>query len=170
MPRAWPGRSWPSSWSGAGAVPRWSPMARSPRQRSCSPVTGWGTSRRLSGPSRSPPRHRPRPDRAERRSASRSRYARCSALPTLKCKAAVRTEDLLRELAPQALGALVRRYGDFAGSEDAVQEALLAAAAAWPAAGQPDNPLVCVIRIASRRLANQYRGEVARRRREELAA
>jgi predicted RNA polymerase sigma factor len=82
----------------------------------------------------------------------------------------VRIEDLLRELAPQVLGALVRRYGDFAGSEDAVQEALLAAAATWPAEGQPDNPLVWLIRVASRRLANQYRGDAARRRREELAA
>ena len=83
---------------------------------------------------------------------------------------AVSTEDLLRELAPQVLGALVRRYGDFADSEDAVQEALLAAATMWPAEGQPDNPLGWLIRVASRRLANQYRGDVARRRREELAA
>jgi predicted RNA polymerase sigma factor len=82
----------------------------------------------------------------------------------------VSTEDLLRELAPQVLGALVRRYGDFADSEDAVQEALLAAATMWPAEGQPDNPLGWLIRVASRRLANQYRGDVARRRREELAA
>ena len=84
--------------------------------------------------------------------------------------AAVSTEDLLRELAPQVLGALLRRYGDFAGCEDAVQEALLAAATAWPAEGQPDNPPGWLIRVASRRLANQYRGDVARRRREELAA
>jgi RNA polymerase sigma factor (sigma-70 family) len=84
--------------------------------------------------------------------------------------AAVSTEDLLRELAPQVLGALVRRYGDFADSEDAVQEALLAAATIWPAQGQPDNPLGWLIRVASRRLANQYRGDAARRRREELAA
>ena len=82
----------------------------------------------------------------------------------------MRTEDLLRELAPQVLGALVRRYGDFADSEDAVQEALLAAATTWPAEGQPDNPLGWLIRVASRRLANQYRGDAARRRREELAA
>jgi len=82
----------------------------------------------------------------------------------------VRAEELLRELAPQVLGALVRRYGDFADSEDAMQEALLAAAATWPAEGQPDNPLGWLIRVASRRLANQYRGDAARRRREELAA
>ena len=80
------------------------------------------------------------------------------------------TEDLLRELAPQVLGALVRRYGDFADSEDAVQEALLAAATTWPAEGRPDNPLGWLIRVASRRLANQYRADAARRRREQLAA
>ena len=80
------------------------------------------------------------------------------------------TEDLLRELAPQVLGALVRRYGDFADCEDATQEALLAAATTWAAEGQPDNPLGWLIRVASRRLANTYRGDVARRRREELAA
>ena len=76
----------------------------------------------------------------------------------------------LRELAPQVLGALVRRYGDFAGAEDAVQEALLAAATTWPDKGEPDDPKAWLIRVASRRLANQYRADAARRRREELAA
>jgi RNA polymerase sigma factor (sigma-70 family) len=80
------------------------------------------------------------------------------------------TEDLLRELAPQVLGTLVRRYGNFADAEDAVQEALIAAASAWPRDGRPDNPLGWLIRVASRRLANAYRSEEARRRREELAA
>jgi RNA polymerase sigma factor (sigma-70 family) len=79
-------------------------------------------------------------------------------------------EGLLRGLAPQALGVVARRYGDFADAEDAVQEALIAAAATWPAEGRPDNPLGWLIRVASRRLANQYRGDDARRRREELAA
>jgi RNA polymerase sigma factor (sigma-70 family) len=79
-------------------------------------------------------------------------------------------EDLLRDLAPQVLGALIRRYGDFADAEDAVQEALIAAATAWPADGTPDHPLGWLIRVASRRLANQYRSDDARRRREELAA
>jgi predicted RNA polymerase sigma factor len=82
----------------------------------------------------------------------------------------VSTEDLLRELAPQVLGAVLRRYGDFANAEDAVQEALLAAVTTWPAEGRPDNPLGWLIRVASRRLANLYRGDDARRRREELAA
>ena len=79
-------------------------------------------------------------------------------------------EGLLRELAPQALAALVRRYGDFADCEDAVQEALIAATGDWPAQGVPHNPLGWLIRVASRRLANLYRGDIARRRREELAA
>ncbi len=81
-----------------------------------------------------------------------------------------RTEDLLRELAPQALGALIRRYGDFADAEDAVQEALIAAVTTWPAEGRPGNPLGWLIRVASRRLANIYRRDDARRRREQLAA
>jgi RNA polymerase sigma factor (sigma-70 family) len=84
--------------------------------------------------------------------------------------AGANVEDLLRELAPQVLGALVRRYGDFADAEDAVQEALIAAATTWPADGRPDHPLGWLIRVASRRLANIYRGDDARRRREELAA
>lgn len=79
-------------------------------------------------------------------------------------------ESLLRELAPRVLGALVRRYGDFADCEDAVQEALIAAATDWPAAGLPDNPLGWLIHVASRRLVNLHRGDAARRRREELAA
>jgi len=80
------------------------------------------------------------------------------------------TADLLRDLAPRALGAVVRRYGHFADAEDAVQEALLAAATAWPADGMPDNPLAWLILVASRKMADQYRRDEARRRREELAA
>ena len=80
------------------------------------------------------------------------------------------TADLLRDLAPRALGAVVRRYGHFADAEDAVQEALLAAATTWPADGTPDNPLAWLIRVASRKMADRYRSDEARRRREELAA
>ena len=79
-------------------------------------------------------------------------------------------ESLLRELAPQALGAVARRFGDFSAAEDAVQEALLAAATRWPADGTPDNPLGWLIRVAARRMTDQYRSEDARRRRETLAA
>jgi RNA polymerase sigma factor (sigma-70 family) len=80
------------------------------------------------------------------------------------------TADLLRDLAPRALGAVVRRYGHFADAEDAVQEALLAAATTWPADGTPDSPLAWLIRVASRKMADQYRSDEARRRREEVAA
>ncbi|MFS0694123.1 RNA polymerase sigma factor [Streptomyces nitrosporeus] len=80
------------------------------------------------------------------------------------------TEDLLRELAPQVLGVLVRRYGAFDTCEDAVQEALLAAALQWPGGGVPDNPRGWLVTVASRRLIDQVRGEAARRRREEALA
>ena len=79
-------------------------------------------------------------------------------------------EDLLRQLAPQVLGAVVRRYGNFADSEDATQAALVAAASAWPAEGTPVNPAAWLVRVASRRMADQYRRDEARRRREDLAA
>jgi RNA polymerase sigma factor (sigma-70 family) len=79
-------------------------------------------------------------------------------------------EDLLRRLAPQVLGAVVRRYGHFDTAEDATQEALLAAAMQWPADGVPDNPRGWLIRVASRRLTDLLRGEQARRRREDGVA
>src|SRR5262249_61971850 len=78
------------------------------------------------------------------------------------------TGDLLRDLAPRALGAVVRRYGHFADAEDAVQEALLAAATTWPADGAPDNPLAWLIRVASRKMADQYRRDDAPLRRGDL--
>jgi len=79
-------------------------------------------------------------------------------------------EDLLRELAPQVLGAVIRRFGDFDAAEDAVQEALLAAATHWPGDGLPDNPRGWLIQVAVRRMTDQIRSEQARRRREDLAA
>ena len=79
-------------------------------------------------------------------------------------------EDLLRQLAPQVLGALVRRYGHFDTAEDAVQEALLAAATQWPAEGLPGNPRGWLITVASRRLTDLLRSEQSRRAREEVAA
>jgi RNA polymerase sigma factor (sigma-70 family) len=79
-------------------------------------------------------------------------------------------EGLLRELAPQALGALVRRYGHFDACEDAVQEALLAAATQWPRDGLPANPRGWLVTVASRRLTDEFRSESARRRREEADA
>ena len=79
-------------------------------------------------------------------------------------------EPLLRELAPLVLAALVRRYGRFDTCEDAVQEALLAAATQWPDAGVPANPRGWLITVASRRLTDQWRGDQARRRREATVA
>jgi RNA polymerase sigma factor (sigma-70 family) len=75
-------------------------------------------------------------------------------------------EHLLRELAPQVLGAVVRRYGDFGTAEDAVQEALMAAASQWPRTGVPDDPRAWLIQVAARKLTDQLRSESARRRRE----
>jgi RNA polymerase sigma factor (sigma-70 family) len=76
-------------------------------------------------------------------------------------------EGLLRELAPQVLGAVVRRFGDFDTAEDAVQDALLAAARHWPRDGLPDNPRGWLIQTAVRRATDRYRAEQARRRRED---
>ena len=80
------------------------------------------------------------------------------------------TEDLLRELAPQVLAALARRHSQFDLCEDAVQEALLAAAQQWPREGVPDNPRGWLLTVASRRLMDQLRGDAARQRRETTAA
>jgi len=77
---------------------------------------------------------------------------------------------LLRALAPQVLGALVRRSGAFDAGEDAVQEALLAAAVQWPREGVPENPRGWLLTVASRRLTDHVRGDIARRRREATAA
>jgi RNA polymerase sigma factor (sigma-70 family) len=79
-------------------------------------------------------------------------------------------EPLLRGLAPEVLGALVRRYGRFDACEDAVQEALLAAAVQWPEQGLPENPRGWLITVASRRVTDELRSAHARRRREETAA
>jgi RNA polymerase sigma factor (sigma-70 family) len=79
-------------------------------------------------------------------------------------------EDLLRPLAGQVLGVLVRRYGQFDACEDAVQEALLDASVQWPDSGVPDNPKGWLVTVASRRLTDQWRSESARRRREATVA
>ncbi len=79
-------------------------------------------------------------------------------------------EDLLRELTPQVLEALVRRYSQVEGCEDAVQEAVLAAAVQWPAEEVPDNPRGWLVAVASRRLIDQMRSDHARRGRESATA
>src|SRR3984957_4256413 len=80
------------------------------------------------------------------------------------------SEQLLRELAPQVLGAVIRRFRDFATAEDAVQEALVAAAVQWPSEGVPENPRGWLIQVAARRMTDHLRSESARRRRETAMA
>jgi RNA polymerase sigma factor (sigma-70 family) len=75
-------------------------------------------------------------------------------------------EPLLRQLSPQVLGILVRRHGQFDACEDAVQDALLAAAQQWPVDGLPDSPRSWLVTVANRRLVDEWRSESARRRRE----
>src|SRR5919108_579483 len=79
-------------------------------------------------------------------------------------------EDLLRDAAPRVLAAVLRRFGDFADAEDAVQEAMIAATQQWPRQGTPHNPGGWLVHVASRRMLDQARSETARRDREEVAA
>jgi predicted RNA polymerase sigma factor len=81
-----------------------------------------------------------------------------------------RAEQLLRDLAPQVLGATLRRFRDFAACEDAVQEALIAAATQWPRDGIPDNPRGWLIQVSLRRMTDHVRSEISRRNRETVAA
>ncbi len=80
------------------------------------------------------------------------------------------SEHLLRELAPQVLGAVARRFRDFSSAEDAVQEAMIAAFTQWPQEGVPENPRGWMIQVACRRMADQMRSEIARRERETAVA
>ena len=137
-----------------GSARPWSPTGRSRSSRSGSPATRSSTSSRRRARSRSPRGSRPCPARTASRRSSRSRFGgswttrpatgRDGGVPRDGGRRALNlppdVEDLLRELAPQVLGALVRRYGDFDAAEDAVQEALLAAAARWPAGRRPRQP------------------------------
>jgi RNA polymerase sigma factor (sigma-70 family) len=84
--------------------------------------------------------------------------------------AAANALHLLREIAPQVLGVLARKQGDFAAAEDAVQEALIAASTQWPVAGIPSNPRGWLYQVALRRMKDQQRSEMARRRREDAVA
>jgi predicted RNA polymerase sigma factor len=80
------------------------------------------------------------------------------------------SEHLLRELAPQVLGSVARRFRDFSSAEDAVQEAMIAAFTQWPQEGVPENPRGWLIQVASRRMTDQVRSEIARRQRETAVA
>ena len=74
--------------------------------------------------------------------------------------------EVLRELTPQVLGLVVRRFRDFDAAEDAVQEASIAAVMQWPLDGVPDNPRAWLTQVAFRKMADRIRSEAARRRRE----
>src|SRR6186997_3531920 len=80
------------------------------------------------------------------------------------------SEHLLRELAPQVLGSVTRRFRDFAAAEDAVQEAMIAAAEQWPHEGVPANPRGWLLQVALRRMTDHVRGAMARRDRESQVA
>jgi len=80
------------------------------------------------------------------------------------------SETLLRHLAPQVVGVITRRFRDFASAEDAVQEAMIAAFTQWPKEGIPENPRGWLIQVASRRMLDQARSEIARRERETAVA
>src|ERR1700723_2141417 len=80
------------------------------------------------------------------------------------------SEHLLRELAPQVLGPVARRFRDFSSAEDAVQEAMIAAFTQWPQEGVPENPRGWLIQVASRRMTDRVRSEIARRQRETAVA
>ena len=80
------------------------------------------------------------------------------------------SEQLLRELAPQVLGSVARRFHDFAAAEDTAQEAMIAAFTQWPQEGVPDNPRGWLIQVARRRMTDHVRSEIARRERETAVA
>jgi RNA polymerase sigma factor (sigma-70 family) len=80
------------------------------------------------------------------------------------------SEHLLRDLAPQVLGVVARRFRDFSSAEDAVQEAMIAAFTQWPQEGVPENPRGWLIQVAFRRMTDQVRSEIARRQRETAVA
>src|SRR5262249_54145259 len=146
---------------------------RTPKPRRSSPATGsWSArasterprSQTASRPARTPQGHPRRWRMCGRSSSPELSWSSEPLMPDTE------VEGLLRQLAPQVLGAVVRRYGHFDIAEDAVQEALIAAATQWLKDGVPDNPRGWLIRVASRRLTDLLRSEQARRRRENVVA
>src|SRR5258705_1009902 len=71
----------------------------------------------------------------------------------------------LRELVPRVLSVLVGRGADFATAEDAVQEGLIRALAAWEDE-LPADPTGWLITVAWRAVFDMTRSETARRDRE----
>lgn len=79
-------------------------------------------------------------------------------------------ERMLREAAPSALAGLARRTGDFDASEDAMQEALVAASVQWVRDGPPDQPRAWLVAVGHRRYVEAVRRDAARRAREHRDA
>lgn len=75
----------------------------------------------------------------------------------------------MRASAPQVLGVVARRLGDWTTAEDAVQEALLSAFRTWPTDGVPDDPHRWLVTVAVRKAVDGMRSDTARRRREVAA-
>src|SRR5215218_8167119 len=142
-------------------------MVPTRKRRSIWSATTWS----IASPSTGRP---PSPRRSRTRDGSASRSDPPWTSPAWRCEAPVdSTADIgqtLRALAPQALGALVRHHGHFDECEDAVQDALLDATVAWAEHGIPQSPKGWLITVASRRLADRWRSETARRRREATVA
>src|SRR5438445_7655646 len=159
----------PAGCSFEGACPS-SPMDRSPKRLRSSLVTGSSNATAPIAPRRSPPGYRRppapaiRPRRMRTCGRSRSRGRSLTSRSPLRDR---ELEDLLRDLTPQVLAALVRRYGHFDLAEDAVQEGLLAAAMQWEADGIAQDPKAWLITVASHKLTDLLRSEQARQRREE---
>src|SRR5215208_579584 len=75
-------------------------------------------------------------------------------------------EGALRALVPPVLAGLVRRGEDFDAAEDALQAAMREALRVWPE-HPPRDPRAGLTTVATRRLLDARRSEVARHRREE---
>src|SRR5579859_1575042 len=181
-PKAWAGPSKPNLFARA----RTACQLRTESSRSLksfSRDTGSLTWRARNRPTRLPRGHRQRPAAMAPQAVWPSRFAKCYAAiltwdseildgspPVTAQPPDPPIEHLLRELTPQVLGIVVRRFRDFAASEDAVQEASLAAATQWPRDGMPENPRAWLTQVAFRRMTDHIRAESARRRRESEAA
>src|SRR5262249_28385767 len=73
-------------------------------------------------------------------------------------------ERVYREAYGRILATLIGVFGDFDLAEDALQEALIAAAERWPADGVPDNPPAWVVTAARRRGIDRLRRDQAQAR------
>src|SRR3954447_6310936 len=75
-------------------------------------------------------------------------------------------EGVLRALVPRVLASLIARGEGFDAAEDALQDALLEPLRVWPE-HPPRDPRAWLTTVATRRLVDARRSEVARHRRED---